>query len=73
MVESPFSAVRLRTDAARRCKKVTAAEALIWKILMIAVKKFRRLNAPEFLGDVYEGKKFAGGVAVKVTSKRLAV
>ena len=35
-VESPFSAVRLRTDAARRYKKVANAEALIWKILMIA-------------------------------------
>ncbi len=49
VVESPFAAVRLRTDAARRYKKVANAEALIWKILMIAEKKFRRLNAPELL------------------------
>jgi len=47
-VESPFSAVRLRTDAARRYKKVANAEALIWKILMIAEKKFRRLNSPNY-------------------------
>jgi putative transposase len=46
VVESPFPAVRLRTDAARRYKKVANAEALIWKILTIAEKKFRRLNAP---------------------------
>ncbi len=47
VVESPFSAVRLRTDAARRYKDVANAEALIWKILTIAEKKFRRLNSPE--------------------------
>jgi transposase-like protein len=52
-VESPFSAVRLRTDATRRYKKVANAEALIWKILMIAEKKFRRLNSPELLAAVY--------------------
>jgi hypothetical protein len=33
------------------------SEALIWKILMIGEKKLRRLNAPELLGDVYEGRK----------------
>jgi hypothetical protein len=48
-VESPFSAVRLRTDAAKRYKKVASAEALIWKILMIAENRFRRLNSPELL------------------------
>jgi len=45
-----------RTDAARRYKRVANAEALIWKILMIAEKKFRRLNAPELLEQVYEGQ-----------------
>ena len=41
-VESPYSAVRLRTDADCRYKKVANAEALIWKILLIGEKKFRR-------------------------------
>jgi len=73
-VESPFAAVRLRTDAAKRYKKVANAEALIWKILMIAEKKFRRLNAPELLEDVYAGKTFVDGVAVNVkkVNRRLA-
>ena len=63
VVESPFAAVRLRTDAARRYKKVANAEALIWKILMIAEKKFRRLNSPELLGAVYDGQLFEDGIA----------
>ena len=65
VVESPFSAVRLRTDAARRYKKVANAEALIWKILTIAEKKFRRLNAPELLEQVYYGRRFKDGIQLE--------
>jgi putative transposase len=64
-VESPFAALRLRTSAAKRFKKVTSAEALIWKTLMIAEKKFRRLNAPELLKEVWEEKQFVNGVAAR--------
>ena len=73
VVESPFSAVRLRTDAARRYKKVANAEALIWKILMIAEKKFRRLNSPELLQQVYNRHLFEDGIEVEeITRKRRA-
>ena len=65
VVESPFSAVRLRTDAARRYKKVANAEARIWKILTIAEKKFRRLNAPELLEQVYYGQRFKDGIQLE--------
>jgi len=65
VVESPFSAVRLRTDAARRYKKVANAEALIWKILTIAEKKFRRLNAPQLLEQVYYGQRFKDGIQIE--------
>ena len=49
VVESPFAAVRLRTTAAKRFKKVDRATAIIWKLLQVAEATFRRLNAPEFL------------------------
>ena len=71
-VESPFAALRLRTSAAKRFKKVASAEALIWKTLMIAEKKFRRLNAPELLREVADGKKFVDGVAVNKINRKLA-
>lgn len=54
-VESPFAALRLRTDAAKRFKKVENATAMIWKMLMLAEKRFRRLDAPEKLMQVYLG------------------
>jgi putative transposase len=47
VVESPFAAVRLRTTAAKRFKKVDCATALIWKLLQVAEGTFRRLKAPE--------------------------
>jgi len=63
IVESPFAAVRLRTDAAKRYKKVENATAMIWKLLMIAEKTWRKLNSPPLLKEVYAGKSFVNGVA----------
>lgn len=72
VVESPFAAVRLRTDAAKRYRKVANAEALIWKILMVAERKFRRLNARHLLQEVYNGTTFKDGVAATKVSRKLA-
>jgi putative transposase len=62
VVESPFAAVRLRTTAAKRFKKVDSATAMIWKVLQIAEKTFRRLNAPELLPAVYAGATYVDGI-----------
>jgi putative transposase len=59
IVESPFAALRLRTDAAKRFRKAENATAVIWKMLLLAEKRFRRLDAPEKLVAVYYG--FAAG------------
>jgi len=61
-VESPFAAVRLRTAAAKRFKKVENATAVIWKTLLIAEKAFRRLDAPELVADVASGVVYVNGV-----------
>jgi putative transposase len=62
VVESPFSSVRLRTDAAKRFKKVQNATAMIWKLLQVAEKSFRTLKGYWLLPDVYKGKMFVDGV-----------
>lgn len=64
VVESPFAALRLRTDAAKRFKKAERATAVIWKMLMVLQKRFRRLNAPELLAKVYAGVRYEDGVEV---------
>jgi transposase-like protein len=71
-IESPFSRVRLRTDASRRYKKSDNATAVIWKTLMIGEKNFRKLNKPEMMKDVYEGAKYADGIRVKEAEKEAA-
>ena len=72
IVESPFAAVRLRTTAAKRYKKVEHATALIWKVLGVAERTFRRLNAPELLPAVYAGVTYSDGVAVTPLPRRIA-
>jgi transposase-like protein len=57
VVESPFASLRLRTDAAKRYKKVENATVVIWKMLMLAERRFRRLDAPGKLMDVYFGPR----------------
>ncbi len=62
VVESPFATARLRTSAAKRFKKVESATAIIWKMLQVAERTFRRLNAPELLPAVYAGAKYVDGI-----------
>lgn len=72
VVESPFAAVRLRTDAAKRYKRVANATALIWKVLMVAQSRFRRLDAPELLAEVYHGVSYVDGCRVSGENTRRA-
>ena len=69
-IESPFSAVRLRTDAARRFKKIENALAVIWKMMLVAERRFHRLHAPELMRDVYLGVKYVDGVKFVERSTR---
>jgi len=72
VVESPFAAVRLRTSAAKRFKKVQNATAMIWKLLIVAEQHFRRLNAPHLLAEVADGARYADGKRVVVNKVEAA-
>ncbi|MEO0294303.1 MAG: transposase, partial [candidate division WOR-3 bacterium] len=69
VIESPFFSVRLRTNVARRMKNVGNAVALIWKVLMVAEKRFRRISAPHLLEEVYEGAIFVNGERMVMLEK----
>lgn len=64
VIESPFAAVRLRTSAAKRFKKVENATTLIWKTLLVVEQHFRKLNAPHLCTSVYDGVIYGDGVRV---------
>lgn len=70
VVESPFATVRLRTDAAKRYKRVANATALIWKVLLVAERRFRRLDAPELLTEVHHGVTYVDGLRASTERKR---
>jgi putative transposase len=73
IIESPFAAVRLRTGAAKRFKKVENATALIWKVLLVVEQHFRKLNAPHLTAEVYAGIEYADGVrAVRNAREQVA-
>ena len=71
VVESPFALVRLRTKAAKWFKRVDSATALIRRLLMMAEKRFWKLNAPELLRDVYEGRRFEDGKPIPEGRRRV--
>ncbi len=71
-VESPFATLRLRTDAAKRYKRVDRATAVIWKMLMVAEQRFRRLKAPALMEDVYLGAKYVDGTVTGDTVEEVA-
>ena len=45
---------------------------MMWKMLMVVGKRFRRLNAPELMRDVYLGTQYADGVRVITPSEEVA-
>jgi transposase-like protein len=65
VVESPFSRVRLRTAASRRFKSQVNATCLIWKTLMVAEMRFRKLDAPELVAKVVDGTQYEDGKEIK--------
>ena len=71
-IESPFAYLRLRTDAAKRFKKVDNAIAVIWKLLLVGEKKFRILTASNMCKDVYYGVKFKDGVRISTQAEEVA-
>jgi putative transposase len=64
-VESPFAALRLRTAAAKRFQRVENATAVIWKMLLLAERRFRRLNAPDRMLELFLGATYANGIRVQ--------
>jgi putative transposase len=65
VVESPFSWVRLRTEASRRFKSQVNATCLIWKTMMVAEMSFRKLDAPELVAKVVDGTRYEDGQEIQ--------
>ena len=60
-VELPVASPRLRTSAAKRFKKTENATAMLWKLLIVAGSRFRKVHAPELMAKVAAGVRYENG------------
>jgi transposase-like protein len=61
-IESTFATVRLRTTKTKGCLSRKTALAMVFKLLLSARKKWRRLNGPDHLAEVIQGVRFEDGI-----------
>ncbi len=45
---------------------------VIWKMLMVAENRFRRLQASEPMADVFLGARYKNGIAIEQRAERIA-
>ena len=61
-IESTFATVRLRHRRTKGNGNRTACLSMVFKLVCVAEKKWRRLNGSEQLGKLLEGYKFVDGI-----------
>lgn len=65
VVESPFSAVKGRLRKAKRIVRYWSCMGLVHQLLMLAERRWHRLNAPALVAEVVAGAKYRDGEKVK--------
>ncbi len=68
-VESPLTSLRLRAEAAKRYKRVDRAIAVIWKMLMVIEKRFRKVRAPKLMKAGYDRQKYEDGLPIRTAEE----
>jgi len=61
-IESVFATVRNRTRKTKGCLNRKTALAMVFKLMMSAKKKWRKINGPNRLPEVIEGVEFKDGI-----------
>lgn len=64
VIESPFATVRLRTYRTKGCGTKIATLTMVYKLLMSAQKRWKRLHGHRRAEDVMNGVRFKDGVEV---------
>ena len=71
-IESTFAAVRHRTRQTKGCGSRQATLSMVFQLVRVAEKKWRRLNGSQLLARVIEGVKFVDGIDPNSTQKQVA-
>lgn len=71
-IESSFATVRLRTRVTKGAGSRSKALTMAFKLLDMAEKRWRRINAPELAQRVANGDRFQDGISVREDRKDVA-
>jgi putative transposase len=61
-IESTFATVRLRTTKTKGCLSRKTALAMVFKLMLSARKKWRRLDGSDHLAEIIQGVTFKDGI-----------
>lgn len=61
-----------RTVDVKRYKRVDGEIAVIWNMLMVSERRFRRLQPAESLTKFYRGTEYVDGVGIAATAATVA-
>ncbi len=61
-IESTFATVRQRTTRTKGCLSRNTALAMVFKLLLSARRKWRRLDGSDHLGEFIQGVTFKDGI-----------
>ena len=62
MIESVFATVRNRTRKTKGCLSCKTALSMVFKLMMSAKKKWRKLSGTNRLPEVIQGVEFKDGI-----------
>ncbi|MBM4109718.1 MAG: IS256 family transposase [Phycisphaerae bacterium] len=63
-IESTFATVKLRQRVTKGAGSRTAGLTMAWKLLTMAQQRWRKLNAPHLVAQVWLGVRYKDGVAI---------
>lgn len=65
-IESVFATVRLRTEKTKGCLSLETGEAMTFKLIESASKRWVRLRGPQHMAEVVRGINFQNGIALAI-------
>jgi putative transposase len=63
-IESVFATVRLRTDKTKGCLSLETGEAMTFKLIESAQKRWLKLRKPHHMSQIIRGVNFKNGIAI---------
>ena len=70
VIESVFATVKLRTAKTRGCLSRTTGFTMVFKLIMSAQKRWKKLNGSHHCAEIIEGVNFKDGIKIEQTNDK---